>query len=223
VAAGVGRRFGDGDRPKQYANLAGKPLVTYSLDAFERLDSISEIAVVIHPDHRDLFDCLIQRDDFKKLRHVVIGGKERQDSVISGLAALEGDGIDIAAVHDAARPFPPQVAIDEAIAAAAESGAAILASPVADTIKECDASGLVVRTLDRSLLWAAQTPQVARLPLLRDALRKARDDGALCTDEAAALERVGVSVRIIPSPPANIKITSPADLELAELFLSKFK
>ncbi|GAB4316788.1 MAG: 2-C-methyl-D-erythritol 4-phosphate cytidylyltransferase [Candidatus Sumerlaeia bacterium] len=219
VAAGIGRRFGSHVRPKPYASLGGRPLLCYSLDVFERLSDVSSIAVVIHPEHRELFSRVVDVQQYSKLRHVVIGGRERQDSTWSGLEAISRDGVDIVAVHDAARPFPPPAAIEQAIDAARRGVCAILAAPVTDTIKEGDDSGHAVRTLDRSRLWAAQTPQVAPLAILREALELARKENRLFTDEAAAVEHSGGRVLLIPSTPENMKITLPADLELAEYLL----
>jgi 2-C-methyl-D-erythritol 4-phosphate cytidylyltransferase len=153
-----------------------------------------------------------------KLAPAVCGGAERQDSVRAGLAALAAD-VELVAVHDAARPLVRPAAVSRAIALARESGAAILAVPVRDTIKRV-AGDRVLETPERSALVAAQTPQVFRTALLREALAKAEAEGFLGTDDAQLVERLGVAVRIAAGDPENLKITHPADLRAAEAWLA---
>jgi 2-C-methyl-D-erythritol 4-phosphate cytidylyltransferase len=150
----------------------------------------------------------------EKLAEAVAGGAERQDSMRAGLAALPAD-IEWVAVHDAARPLGRSEDVGRVLAEAARSGAALLAVPVRDTLKRVHA-GTVAATLERAETWAAQTPQVFRASLLREALAKAAADGFLGTDDAQLVERLGVPVAIVEGDVRNLKITWPEDLELAE-------
>jgi 2-C-methyl-D-erythritol 4-phosphate cytidylyltransferase len=152
-----------------------------------------------------------------KLAAPVVGGAERQDSVAAGLAAL-GAEIDIVAVHDAARCLVDPADVSRAIAAARDCGAALLAVPAADTIKRVR-RGEVCETPPREECWLAQTPQVFRVEILREALEKAAAEGFLGTDDAQLVERLGGVVRVVEGSPRNIKITRPADLALAEQWL----
>jgi 2-C-methyl-D-erythritol 4-phosphate cytidylyltransferase len=154
----------------------------------------------------------------RKLADPVAGGRERQDSMRAGLAALPA-GIELVAVHDAARPLVTPGAVRRVIAAARESGAAILAVPVRDTIKRVR-DGRILETPVRAECWAAQTPQVFRVEILREALAKADAEGRLGTDEAELVEALGVAVHVVRGEPENLKVTGPEDLLLAERILA---
>ncbi|HQH11104.1 MAG TPA: IspD/TarI family cytidylyltransferase, partial [Candidatus Sumerlaeota bacterium] len=155
VAAGKGQRSGL-NVPKQFHNLAGKPLILYCLEAFESFSFISEIVLVLPAEF--LHVTAVKKDlaRFSKLSQIVAGGEERQDSVMNGLEALSPD-VEYVAIHDGARPFPPKKATEQAILAAQECGAAILAIPVTDTVKQSDADGFILDTIARRALWLAQT------------------------------------------------------------------
>jgi 2-C-methyl-D-erythritol 4-phosphate cytidylyltransferase len=216
VAAGRGERMG-ALRPKAFLELAGQPLVLRSARAFDEAPSVIGIVAVVPQAEVGAARALLA--PVRKLLAVVPGGERRQDSVLEGLRqAPEGfDGVVL--VHDAARPLV-DVALVEAVArAAAESGAALPVLPVVDTVKRLR-DGLVVATLDRDELGAAQTPQGFRLALLLAAYEAAFRDRVTLTDEAMAVERLGAPVRALPGSPRNRKITTPEDLAWAEGVLS---
>ena len=213
-AAGAGTRLG-ADVPKAFVSLAGVPLWRRSLGLFTDLPEVSRVVVVIAPDAAERF-AAENRDVIDGDRVLVTaGGTERADSVANGIARC-GEA-DLIAVHDAARPLAPRHDIENVFAAAAETGAALLCTPIASTVKRVR-DGLVAETVPRSDLWAAQTPQVARAELMRRAFAARGDRPA--TDEAELLERAGVPVAVVPGSARNFKITTPDDLALAEALLS---
>jgi 2-C-methyl-D-erythritol 4-phosphate cytidylyltransferase len=212
VAAGRGERMG-ASRPKAFLELAGQALVLRSALVFDAAPSVGRIVAVVPGAEVEAARALLL--SVRKLVAVVPGGERRQDSVLLGMKqAPEGfDGVVL--VHDAARPLV-DVALVEAVAReAAGTGAALPVLPVVDTVKRVR-DGLVVETLDRGELGAAQTPQGFRFPLLALAYEAARRDGVTVTDEAMAVERLGAPVRAVPGSPRNRKITTPEDLEWAE-------
>jgi 2-C-methyl-D-erythritol 4-phosphate cytidylyltransferase len=212
VAAGRGERMG-ASRPKAFLELAGQALVLRSALVFDAAPSVGRIVAVVPGAEVEAARALLL--SVRKLVAVVPGGERRQDSVLLGMKqAPEGfDGVVL--VHDAARPLV-DVALVEAVAReAAGTGAALPVLPVVDTVKRVR-GGLVVETLDREELGAAQTPQGFRFPLLALAYEAAARDGVTVTDEAMAVERLGAPVRAVPGSPRNRKITTPEDLEWAE-------
>jgi len=216
VAAGRGERMGAG-RPTAFLELAGEALVLRAARAFDEAPAVVGIVAVVPEAEVGAARALLA--PVRKLLAVVPGGERRQDSVLEGLKqAPEGwDGVVL--VHDAARPLV-DVALVEAVArAAAESGAALPVLPVVDTVKRLR-DGLVVETLDRDELGAAQTPQGFRLALLVEAYEAAFRDRLTVTDEAMAVERLGAPVRALPGSPRNRKVTTPEDLAWAEGVLS---
>jgi 2-C-methyl-D-erythritol 4-phosphate cytidylyltransferase len=215
VAAGQGQRFGAPD--KVLLPLAGKPLLTYALEAASAATTIDEIIVVAGAHTLDRVSGLLERSAGQKMTTVVAGGERRQDSVAAGIAALP-DSVDVVALHDGARPFARPALFDATIAAARRSGGAIAAIPVTDTIKLVE-GGRIVHTVPRDHLWAAQTPQAFNLSRLREALAFAAQTAMHVTDEASLFERMGWPVEIVPGTPENLKITFPADLDLAAAWL----
>ncbi len=213
VAAGRGLRAGGGV-PKQYRAIPGGTAIERSLAAFATHGEVSLIQPVIHPDDQDTFRRFSSAFEFLP---PVFGGATRQDSVRSGLEALAGRTPDIVLIHDAARPFAAAALISRAIAAAAQSGAAVPVLPVADTVKTVDAQGRVTGTLDRSLLRAVQTPQAFGFAAIADAHRRAqkaaRDD---FTDDAALAEWAGMPVTTFAGEAGNVKLTTPEDFLRAE-------
>jgi 2-C-methyl-D-erythritol 4-phosphate cytidylyltransferase len=212
VAAGRGERLGD-LRPKAFVELAGQALVLRSARAFDEAPSVSGIVAVVP--RAEVGAARLLLAPVRKLVAVVPGGERRQDSVLEGLRQAP-DGFDgVVLVHDAARPLL-EVSLVEAVSrAAAEVGAALPVLPLADTVKRVR-DGLVVATLDREELGAAQTPQSFRLAILVEAYEAAFRDRVALTDEAMAVERLGAPVRAIPGSPRNRKITTPEDLAWAE-------
>ncbi len=218
-AAGRGHRMGT-QTPKQYLMLGGLPLLVHSLRVLEASDAIS--AVVLATPQADLDYCrqdIVGRYGFKKVRQVVAGGAERQDSVRLGLAAA-GSEAEIVLVHDAVRPFLTTSMIAEVVDAAAKHGAAIVAIPMRDTVKRAGLDGLIEETVDRKPLWLAQTPQAFKRTLLEEAHAIALRDGFRATDDSQLIEHLGHRVAIVEGSTDNIKVTRPEDLAMGESILA---
>ena len=215
VAAGSASRMGGID--KVMAPLGGEPMIVRTVRAFQQCDAIAEIVIVTRPDLIRSIGALCAGMD--KVTAVVAGGKSRQESVGLGLNTLSA-GIELAAVHDGARPLITDAVIDRTVRAANTYGAAAPAVPVKDTVKVVR-SGLVAETPDRATLRAVQTPQVFDFDLLRGALKKAQEDGAAVTDDCSAVERLGMSVKIVEGDERNLKVTTPMDLKIAEMLLEE--
>jgi len=217
VAAGSGERLAAG-RPKAFVVLAGRPMVAWSLAALAAA-GIPRAVVAVPPGHGAAAEAALAAaaGDFPLGFALVEGGATRSASVRGALAAA-GD-VEAVLVHDAARPLVAPELFSRALAALAGADAAIAAARVTDTVKEAGPDGLVVRTLDRTRLWAVQTPQAFRAAALRRALDVDDDLLAQATDDAWLIERTGGSVRVVESAPANFKVTTPHDLALAESLL----
>ena len=213
VAAGSATRMGGID--KVMAELKGEPMIVRTVRAFQQCDAIREIVIVTREDLIRPISSLCAKMD--KVKIVVAGGKSRQESVWLGLNSLSKD-VKLAAIHDGARPLISQAVIDRTVRAAHSYGAAAPAIPVKDTVKVVK-SGLVMATPDRDTLRAVQTPQVFDFDLLRGALKKAEEEGASVTDDCSAVERMGMSVKIVEGDENNLKVTTPLDLKIAELLL----
>ncbi len=212
-AAGRSRRFGD-RVPKQYRRIAGRYLIQHALDALlSHPDVAGAVVVVAAADARAE---RLQSQAGKPLIFAT-GGRERSDSVLSGLDALpEVDDSPWVLVHDAARPCLTRGDLDALLAVRETSDVGgLLATPLQDTLKRADADGSVIETVDRRHLWRALTPQFFPLPLLRRAIESARDKGLVITDEASAVERLGLQPRVIKGLGSNIKVTLTEDLPLA--------
>lgn len=222
LAAGFSRRMGQTERntPKQMLPLGGKPILSYSVDLFNRLSAIDCLCIVTRPELREQMEDLESVRNITKPLYWAKGGERRQDSTRNGLLALPVH-VEIVCVHDAARPFPPPMAITQALGAATQMGGAIVAIPINDTVKEIQEGGKIKRTLDRQKLWLAQTPQVFRRELLLLALDMAEKNETSITDEASAVEALGNEVIIIHGSKMNFKITTSEDLAMAEAILSK--
>jgi 2-C-methyl-D-erythritol 4-phosphate cytidylyltransferase len=217
AAAGAGSRMA-GDRPKQFLQLAGVPIIFHTLKPFEQCDSIQEIIVVLPAVESADFLALVQKYEVKKLSRVVSGGTTRAESVWRGLLAIRAATAEIIAVHDGVRPFVTAEEIDRTVAAARSHGAAILVAPAIDTIKEVN-GGEVVRTLERRQLCHALTPQCFRYDLLRRAYERADVQDPAITDDSSLVEQLGEPVTIVEGSSRNIKITTQRDLLIAEAFL----
>ena len=215
VAAGSASRMKGID--KILTPLAGTPVLGRTLAAFQACDAVAEIVIVTRPDLILAVTDLSKA--FPKVRAVVAGGKTRQDSVAAGLGALSKD-CGLAAIQDGARPLVTWQLIDRTVRAANTYGAAAPAIPVKDTIKVVK-SGLVLATPDRATLQAVQTPQVFDFDLLRGALSKAEEEKAAVTDDCSAVERLGMSVKIVEGDERNLKVTTPLDLKIAEMLLEE--
>lgn len=217
VAAGSASRMGGID--KVMASLGGTPMVARTAAAFQNCDAIAEIVIVTRPDLIRPISALCAGMD--KVRAVVAGGSSRQESVWLGLNALSED-IQLAAIHDGARPLVSNLVIDRTVRAANSYGAAAPAVPVKDTIKVVK-GGLVEKTPDRASLQAVQTPQVFDFDLLRGALKQAEEEKAAVTDDCSAVERLGMKVKIVEGDERNLKVTTPMDLKIAEMLLEEMQ
>jgi len=217
VAAGKGTRMGP-EVDKLFLEVAGRPVVAHTWKCFEDAASIGEIILVVRDGMQSAFAELARQCGFKKPHQFVIGGKERQDSVWNGLEKLPGTA-EVVAIQDGARPCTSKAMIDGTIAAAIEMGAAVAAMPVTDTIKESGDGRFAERTVDRSKLWAVQTPQTFRVEVIRRALAEVRRRGLSVTDDTAACELIGQPVRLVSGTAPNPKVTVAADLPYVELLL----
>ena len=211
VAAGRSERMGGVDKLLQ--PLGGRPLIAHSLAAFARHSSLGALIVVVSEANRAAIEAIVR--EIAPDARVVLGGKRRRDSVHAGLEALSE--YDYVIVHDGARPLAEPELIDAVLAASRETGAALCAVPVSDTVKRADAAGLVRGTVSREDLWLAQTPQAFRRDLLLQAHRATDIDA---TDDAALVELMEAPVRIVLGSARNLKVTTPADLRLAEALLA---
>jgi 2-C-methyl-D-erythritol 4-phosphate cytidylyltransferase len=215
-AAGFGARMGH-ELPKQYLPLAGQPMIAHALDTLCSSPEISTVFVVLAPDDK-LFHTYDWSRFGDKLQPLFCGGERRSDSVLNGLIASELEPDDWVLVHDAARPCLTQAQLAKLIAELRDDAVGgILAVPVADTLKRADENGRIVRTEDRAGLWQAQTPQMFRSGLLAQALQQCKN----VTDEASAIEALGLQPKLVLSEPTNFKVTYPQDMLLAELLLTR--
>lgn len=218
VAGGQGTRFG-GKRPKQFLEINGIPVIIHTLRRFEQSRQIERVVVVLPAADVDAFQLLIDRFKLQKVWRVVTGGQTRAQSVRNGLNAI--DEARVVAVHDAVRPLVSSEEIDRVVAAAIETGAAILVAAVSDTIKQVEAEQ-IVRTVPRPDLRRALTPQAFHFQILRQAyqdLDKLEATGIDVTDDSFLVERLNISVTVVEGDARNLKITAPEDLAIAEALL----
>ena len=218
-AAGRGLRMG-GCVPKQFLAIGGLPLVVHSLRILQAAPSVDAIVLAVPQDDIDYCRAdIVKAHHFDKVTQVVAGGKERQDSVRLALAAV-GNDADIVLVHDAVRPFLTVQMVEDVVKAARATGAAIIALPMRDTVKEVRADRVIQQTVDRKTLWLAQTPQAFRKDWLQEAHRKAQAEGIVATDDAYLLEWMGRSVTVVEGSGENIKVTRPEDMIIGEAILA---
>jgi 2-C-methyl-D-erythritol 4-phosphate cytidylyltransferase len=218
VAAGKGHRFIEGEK-KQFYLLGGKPVLAHTLDEFEASPLVRSILLVVG--HEDMDYCLkeiVEKYQYRKISRIIPGGKQRQDSVKHGMDALPKD-LEIVVIHDGVRPFATEEMIEESIRSALRYQAVVFGMPVKETIKMVHTDGTVLKTLDRKSLWQIQTPQTFQVNVIKEAYSKATMEGFIGTDDASLVERLGVKVHVLPGSYTNIKITTPEDLMLANLFL----
>jgi len=228
-AAGLGTRMAavhgaPKSKSKQFFELQGTPILVHTLRKFAQCPAVSEIVVALRKNETADFQKLIESEGFKKPVRVVEGGEHRQNSVANALGAIQAADDDIVLVHDAVRPFVDQDTILGVIEAVKRYGAAIAGMPAVDTVKQVDRTAdgaVVIATVPRERMVLAQTPQGFRFGLLKKAFDEATADGFMGTDEASLIERGGGEVHVVMGSPRNMKITTPADLELAEFFLAQ--
>jgi 2-C-methyl-D-erythritol 4-phosphate cytidylyltransferase len=218
AAAGFGRRMKT-DRPKQLLALNGTPILVHTVRKFDAANVVDYIIVTATRDSIDEVRNLVKSAGFRKSVTVIEGGERRQDSVAMGLEQLQPE-TDIVAVHDGVRPFVPVEDIENVVRQAERSGAAILGVPIVETVKQAERE-FVESTLTREHLVLAQTPQVFRTDILKQAFERAKRDEYYGTDESSLVERLGHPVAIVRGSERNIKITRPSDLTLAKAFLAE--
>ncbi|MFC4355408.1 2-C-methyl-D-erythritol 4-phosphate cytidylyltransferase [Chryseomicrobium palamuruense] len=216
-AAGSGKRMG-AEGNKLFLKLRGKPILAHTLEVFQQDEWCEQIILAIKEEERHLIKVCLREYHLTKVTKLVVGGKERQHSVCEALKAAEG--AELVLVHDAARPFIQQQVIHKLVEVAAEQGGAVAAVKAKDTMKLVR-NGRVEETIDRETLWAIQTPQAFRYQLLVDAAKQADEQGFVGTDEAMLAERAGLPVYIVESSYDNQKMTTPEDLVLGELILTR--
>ncbi len=205
---------------KQFLSIQGKPLIAYTLGPFEESPLVKGIILVSpQEDLGFVRNEIVERFDFQKVEKIVCGGKRRQDSVYKGILAIEGR-CDLVLIHDGARPLITRELLERSILFCRKFKAVVTAVKIADTVKR-EEEGFVFRTLDRSLLWAAQTPQTFAYDLILSAYRKAAEDRFQANDDSTLVERIGQRVKIMEGSPENLKLTSSGDLSLAEAILRK--
>jgi len=216
AAAGRSKRMGGGD--KLFAVVGGKPLLAHTLSAFDGCRGVDRVVLVLSPENMERGKELVAEAGFSKVAAVCQGGERRQDSVCNGLEPLAS--CQWVVVHDGARPLVTAALIERGLEAAKKTGAAIAALPIGDTVKEVEPPDIIGRTLSRGRLWAAQTPQVFRYDILRQAHQQAQGEA---TDDAALVEKLGYQVRVFEGSPRNIKVTTAADLAVVEALLAQSK
>ncbi len=215
VAAGTASRMQGID--KILAPLGGMPILARTLEVFQRCAAVSEVVVVTREDLLVDISTLCKEYAFDKVSKVVVGGAQRLLSVRAGLRQVHADA-QLIAIHDGARPFLTQQVLEQVLEQAARSGAAAPAIPLNDTIKRA-ADGVVEETVDRSVLWSVQTPQVFQADLIRPAIEQAAEQNAQVTDDCSVVEQLGMKVVLTPGDRENIKVTTPFDLILGQAIL----
>jgi 2-C-methyl-D-erythritol 4-phosphate cytidylyltransferase len=217
VAAGSSRRMGF---DKMFAELSGKPVIWHSLSAFEQTKEVDDIVLVAKEEHIAEFETLVRESKFKKVSKIVPGGNERHMSVWNGLQFVQGQGTEFVAIHDGARPLTTPSLIRECLSMARLHGAACCASPIPDTVKRANVEQMVAESVERTGLWAMQTPQIFATGLILQAYAAIMARNEMVTDEVSAVQKLGKRVYLLKSHDWNFKITFPNDIELPEHVLS---
>ena len=211
-AAGIGTRFG-GSMPKQFSEYESIPILIHTLKLFERINEVSSVIVAITPSWEDYTNEMISIHSLNKVNKIIAGGKERQDSVSNALDNIDKDEYDIILIHDAVRPFVSPELVRKIILTTNEYGAVVPALKPKETIKQIDENGMVLKTLDRSVLCAVQTPQGFKTDIINSAYKKAMKENYYATDDAALVEYAGYPVKVIDGEETNIKITTQFDIQ----------
>lgn len=219
-SAGLGKRFGPGTN-KPFHPLMDKPLIVWALEVFQGMADVKEVIPVLKEADMEEGVEIFERYNLSKIRRIIPGGKERQDSVYNGLKAVTGKS-GIVLIHDGARPLIDQGTVKDALKSISGFDGVVVGVPVKDTIKEVQ-HNVVKKTLKRDAIWAVQTPQLFLYDSITRAYRKAMEEGFYSTDDSALLERNGGRVKIVAGSYSNIKITTPEDIAIAELLLKERK
>ena len=205
--------------PKQFLELCDRPMISYPLEAFESIEEIVEILIAVPKGEEErCWKEWVEPFKFNKSIRIITGGANRQDSVYAGLKAVSGEP-EMVVVHDGVRPLVTPGMIRQTLELGMKHRAAVVAIPLKDTIKSIRSDHTIKETIDRSFLWSAQTPQTFSYKLLMEAYERAYQEGVSGTDESSLVERLGVSVHIVPGSWENIKVTERSDLRLAEFIL----
>jgi len=220
AAAGKGKRM-NARINKPFIPIFGKPILAYTIEKFEKCKLIDKIYLLVNAEEKEIcHKNIILKYNFFKVQELVDGGKTRQDSIYNGLKALDKD-TDIVVIHDGARPLVEATTIRDSIEKAQEYGAAIAVIPIKDTVKKSENNFFINKTLNREEIWRSQTPQTFKYDIILPAYHQAYKDKYLATDDAAIVERYGHKVKLIIGSEENIKITTPFDVIVAEIFLKK--
>jgi 2-C-methyl-D-erythritol 4-phosphate cytidylyltransferase len=215
-AAGIGKRM---NAKKQFLEIAGLPVLVHTVKVMNECQVIDEIIIAVPKDDIESTKELVK--DFVKVKAVVVGGEERQDSVYNGLKAVEAESVDdIIVIHDAARPLITKEIISSAVMEAKVSKAVIVGVPAKDTIKMVSEDNEVIDTLERNKIWLIQTPQVFHYTLIKEAYDRAEKVGYRATDDSRLVERLGIKVKVVMGSYDNIKITTKEDLHVAQVILN---
>ena len=221
ASGGVGKRFSTSSK-KQFESLKGKPVLAHSIYPFQKSSLINEIVLVVPSEDIGMTEReIVDHFGFTKVKAVIAGGKERQDSVYAGLQNFKTKP-DIVLIHDGVRPFIKIQEIEASISEARENGAVIFATKARNTIKKVSPSQKIISTFMRDEIWEAQTPQTFQYELILEAFKKAMNDKYYSTDDAALVERIGREVKVLEGSPFNIKITYPIDFKIAEAILEEW-
>lgn len=219
VAGGSGERFG-GDIPKQYQLVAGRPVMTWTLQRFEDAATIDRVVIVAGEDYLlHVNNSVVDPYDLAKVFKIVPGGATRSESVLKGLESLPLS-TSYVAIHDAVRPLVRSVDIDSVVTEAKKNRAAILGRPITETVKRAR-EGMIMATLDRYSLYLAETPQAFQYDIIREAYRKGMEAGMTATDDAMLVEALGFKVTLIPSTGPNPKLTTPEEMDFIRMMLEK--
>ncbi|HPD34366.1 MAG TPA: 2-C-methyl-D-erythritol 4-phosphate cytidylyltransferase [Candidatus Kapabacteria bacterium] len=219
-AGGKGERFGS-ETPKQFIDLKGKPVIVHTIENFNEIDDVKSIVIAVHSEWFTFTKELVQSYKLEKVKDIVVGGKERQDSIYNALHSKATLDADIVLIHDSVRPFISQQSIKKIITAADDFGAVILGTTPKDPVKEIDYKGEVIRTLQRGKLSISQTPQAFWRDIIMNSYEKAREVNYVGADSSQLVEFAGYKVSVIEGEDTNIKITTPLDLKIAELILEE--
>jgi 2-C-methyl-D-erythritol 4-phosphate cytidylyltransferase len=219
-AGGKGERFGS-DTPKQFIDLKGKPVIVHTIENFNDIEDIKSIVIAVHSEWFTFTKELVQTYKLEKVKDIVVGGKERQDSIFNALHSKAAKDTDLIIIHDAIRPFVSQQSIKKIINQAEDNGAVILGLTPKDPVKEIDHKGEIVRTLQRGKLSISQTPQAFWTDIIMNSYEKAREVNYVGADSAQLVEFAGYKVSVIEGDDTNIKLATPLDLKIAELILEE--
>jgi len=214
-AAGSGKRI---NAKKQFLELLGKPIIAITVSVFEECQNIDDIIVVVGKDDIDLTGKILKA--FKKVKHIIEGGDERQDSVYNGISAIKPESDDdIVVIHDGVRPLVTKELLAKAVTEVKVSKAAVVGVPAKDTIKTISNENIILETLDRKSIWQIQTPQAFKYTVIKEAYERAKKVGYSATDDSKLVERLGIPVKMIMGSYQNIKITTEEDLPIAEAII----